>query len=837
MSADRPPLPSVDIVNFQGLFTKQNPETLEVTQLRECKNADFFREYGSLSKIRGNRRVLSSQYSESSVVKSIPWGVGYKAQSLTGAIDRQVIIAAGTTLRKLNEDGTTTQLLTGEPADLYRTSAQLDRFLYITGQDPLDIGKRGQMSRYDGERVTQWGLTAPGGQQTEILDFDDATDFTTSNATAADSSLPAWDGTSTAVTKGTASTSGYIQLLNQPPVAINNEIPDRCQMQVFIPREAYRLLATSGRALSVYFGSGLDLSANYYRYDFQIGRLIEGWNTLVFDFSTFPSGDFGTTVGVPDDTAIASYRFEMITTLAASAVTIYWDNLVKLDQGAPIPTFASAGGSVFPRTADSIWSYRVTFIDDTGFESNSGPSSVEASNTTGSTNYGAINLTEIPVSTNPSVVKRRLYRTVAGGNDYLFLDVINDNVTTTYSDTTPDVSLSTTTPPSAGELINDNSPPPNAGIVLIWKRTAFLAGDPLNPHILYFSRFDQPEAFPAVNTFELDQRITGIFVTYLGIVITTESAYWRIIGDNPEYTIDKVLDGFGGVGARAVGTGREMGWAVDRDGMRLYDMRNTIKISEVIRDRVDAFDKQNLEIVHTVHDKKDNAILWLTPDEDGVFNNIYMYQYMIDDSTKGWFSQIELNPTTLNILHTWEVEDSEGNPRLYAGTSGGMVHELMAEGQHNCVDDAGQVRALTMDLRTTFMRMGSGDMAFKLTGNTGRIVPRFIELRIKENNGAAHTWTCTVDTSDSASENAELRDTQTITFDFMAGQSLMRLPTRDLTAAEYCRIRLTNSELNKDLQIMGVKIFFSVRPSQFMVTGASGYAITGVGQAGAGGQN
>ena len=38
----------------------------------------------------------------------------------------------------------------------------------------------------------------------------------------------------------------------------------------------------------------------------------------------------------------------------------------------------------------------------------------------------------------------------------------------------------------------------------MWKRTAFLAGDPLNPNLLYFSRFDLPEAFPLSNAIEFD---------------------------------------------------------------------------------------------------------------------------------------------------------------------------------------------------------------------------------------------------------------------------------------------------------------------------------------------
>lgn len=841
----RPKMPSVDIISFEGLYTKQNPETLKTTQLRECKNADFFREYGSLSKIRGNSLVLNNQYTESGDVKGIYWGSNYKTQDLSGAIDRQVIVGAGTTIQKINSDGTLTELLTGEPDSLFRTSGQLDRFLFFTSQDPFDVGKRGQMSKYDGTRVTQWGVFAPGDQTilftgagsvetdgTPIEDFEDVSVFTATNSVATQDSDIAWNGTSVKMVKSASNPAGSIEDLNRTPFQIKNIVEDRAKMQVFIPRDSYRLLATSGRAISVYIGSSANLTGDYYRYDFQIGRLFEGWNTLVFDFSTFPSGDFGTTVGTPDDDNLASIRFEILTDDSASTPTVYWDEFVSLDQGAPTPAFTDAGGSVFTQSADSVWSYKITFVDDSGFESNAGPSSIDADNTSGAINYGSLTLSDLPVSKNGAVVKRNIYRTVAAGSEYLFLGTINDNVTTEYVDTTPDTSLGTSTPPLLGDLIFDNNPPPSGGIALIWKRTAFVAGDPLNPTILTYSRFDLPQAFPINNAIEFDERITGMFKTYLGVVITTETSYWRIIGDNPDYTVDKVIEGFGGVGPRGVGTGREIGWAVDRDGLRLYDLRETIKISEVIRDRIDAFNKSTLEQTHTTHSRKDNGLFWFNKDASGVFSDIYFYQYMIDEVRQGWYSQIVPNPTTFNLQHVWEVENSDGDFRLYGCTTGGMVHELLSDTALNWVDDNGAERAITMDVQTAYMRLGATEEAMGLTGNSGRVVPRLIELRIKESNGEAHTWTVTVDTSDSASENATVRDTEDLTFDFLAGQSLLRLPTQDLTPGEYLRLRLVNEEKGKDLQIMGIKIYYHVRPGQFAVTG-----VAGGGVAGAAGQN
>jgi hypothetical protein len=330
------------------------------------------------------------------------------------------------------------------------------------------------MSKYDGTRISQWGVTAPGEQTTFIESFDDSTIFDTLNCTAGDSTLPAWDGTSTSMVKGTASTNAYIEDLNRTPFAINNVIEDRARLQVFIPPEDYRKLVKSGRAISVYIGSSNTLASDYYRYDFQIGRLFEGWNTLIFDFSTFPSGDFGATFGIPDDDNLASIRFEVITTNASDVVTLYWDSLVSLDQGGAVPTFGTPGGSVFNQASDSEWDLRVTFVDEAGVESNAGPNSVTADNTTGTTNFGQITWDDIPISSNPAIVSRVLYRTVAGGSTFLFLATINDNVTTSYVDTIPDLSLGTSQPPIIGDAIFDNSPPPSAGICLIWKRTAFL---------------------------------------------------------------------------------------------------------------------------------------------------------------------------------------------------------------------------------------------------------------------------------------------------------------------------------------------------------------------------
>jgi hypothetical protein len=404
----------------------------------------------------------------------------------------------------------------------------------------------------------------------------------------------------------------------------------------------------------------------------------------------------------------------------------------------------------------------------------------------------------------------------------LFLATINDNTATSYVDTVADASLGITTPPIIGDAIFDNSPPPASGISVMWKRTAFLAGDPLNPNFLYYSRYDLPEAFPFANAIEFDERITGILPLSQALIIVTETSYWRILGDNPDWTIDKVIQGFGCVGPRAVGIAREVGWITDRDGMRLYDLREAQKVSEVMRDRVDAFDKSAIEQAHTVHSKAHNSILWLTKDSDGVYSNIYNFQYAVDEIRQGWYSQIVPNPTTFDIQAVWELEDSNGDFHVHAGTSDGMVFEIFDATSLNWVDESGSSRAITMEVQTAYVRLGAAGVNHNTdaTNVSGRVSPRWIEFRAKEENGLAHTWTITVDTADSAAENLTPRDSKDITFAFPAGVGLLRLSLADLTPAEYIRLKIVNSEKDVDVSIMGVKIEFNVRPGQFAVTGA-----------------
>lgn len=115
---------------------------------------------------------------------------------------------------------------------------------------------------------------------------------------------------------------------------------------------------------------------------------------------------------------------------------------------------ATASGTAGVLTG--AYSYRTTFVTTDG-ETDGDPGS-NIVNPVGK----QVNLTNIPISTDPRVIARKIYRTVANPIDHVLaklLTTINDNSTTTYTDNTADGSLGADVPwynTTGGEIkIND----------------------------------------------------------------------------------------------------------------------------------------------------------------------------------------------------------------------------------------------------------------------------------------------------------------------------------------------------------------------------------------------
>lgn len=829
--AERPKLPFLEWTKWAGLNTKSSEDIQPEEQARVADNTDFFVKYGSVTKARGMSRVLNTPILESGSPVPISWVGFYKSADLAGQIQRTVLIASGTTIRQVNSDGTTTALAgeAGLPcpdalnSGNFFGASQQDDLLFFQNQNPDLIGDGSKPQKFDGVEVQRWGIIAPGSTETVVEPFSDASSFDPNlTNTVVDEATVTQDGDSVKFNKvDTTSTSAFI-VKDVPSFNVDTSGEDKFFVWVFIPRGEIKKLAASGRAVSVYISSDAvaagDVTTNLQRFDFSQGELFEGWNLLTMQTSPAPSGDTGTVVGAPVRTAIISIKLEIISKTVATTVSdIRWDLMFITDEGR---LTASEGVVGVDQLSAGDYQYVVTFVSKYGFESNGGP----RAEVTISTKDAQSDITAIPVSTDPQVCARLIYRTVADGNIPLFVTRIEDNVTTTFTDTVGDLSLGTSEPPLAGSLNIDHSPPPKGAILKLWKRTIFLSGDPSDPTAVYFTEDNTPEAFPLLNIVQLDSKVTGMYETLSGLVVETDTGKWQVLGDNPDFKFDKVIEGIGCVGPRAAGEARLSGYAIDRDGMYLYDLNEPIKISEVIRDKFDELDEKLRELTHTHHSKANNAFLVFSPNSSGVYDNVFIYQYLQDvqsraDLFNGWWWELKL-PSDVDIQDAEEIEDEDGVFHIYAGGKDGMLYELFDENEPNNVNAAGAETAVATRFQSKYIR--AGDRASQVGAPqyldvvTGRVEPRWIELR--RSGSGTSCWKVCIETAEGSATDGTVIDSREILVEFRTTDVLRRVSIDgQMIAGEYVRVTVSNDQLNVSETIFATRLYYYLREGQFEV--------------------
>jgi len=136
-----------------------------------------------------------------------------------------------------------------------------------------------------------------------------------------------------------------------------------------------------------------------------------------------------------------------------------------------------------------VFKYVVTFLRSGNYPCEGNPS--EESLTVPAAAGQEISITNIPVSSEPSVDKKRLYRTTAGGAIFYFLEEI-DNATTSYLDQHLDSEL-------GDEVEYDNDPPPPSDELEIFDGRVWYVGKGEWAEYVYCCKADYPENFPDYN--------------------------------------------------------------------------------------------------------------------------------------------------------------------------------------------------------------------------------------------------------------------------------------------------------------------------------------------------
>ncbi len=186
-------------------------------------------------------------------------------------------------------------------------------------------------------------------------------------------------------------------------------------------------------------------------------------------------------------------------------------------------TLAGSGTGTLSGTYDAY----VRFVDDEGIPSSLSPVSNEVT----VTNVAQLDYSNIPVSTNPRVVKRQIFRNTNGQKTTYYLDVeINDNITTSATSTNDDTALLASTPlpilnPDGSLNANRFVPPPTKPFLAAFYDRFFYAGEVLH-------------SFGRVSVTNGSNIVTGVGTMWRG---SLNGAYIKFAGSQTVFQITGVV--------------------------------------------------------------------------------------------------------------------------------------------------------------------------------------------------------------------------------------------------------------------------------------------------------
>lgn len=167
-------------------------------------------------------------------------------------------------------------------------------------------------------------------------------------------------------------------------------------------------------------------------------------------------------------------------------------------------------GIIAPESAPSVaigsggdligdYKFAVTFMRSGNYPCESNPSPVSA---IVSPSSQRINLTNIPISSDQKVNRRRIYRVYANGAILYWHTDIEDNTTTVLEDNLHDSSL-------GDEVSYDRFPPPKGSLFEVWDNRLWIAGSEEFPELLFFTNTGTAEEWGAMNFLNIKRRDTS----------------------------------------------------------------------------------------------------------------------------------------------------------------------------------------------------------------------------------------------------------------------------------------------------------------------------------------
>jgi hypothetical protein len=337
------------------------------------------------------------------------------------------------------------------------------------------------------------------------------------------------------------------------------------------------------------------------------------------------------------------------------------DSIQDSGIAAPSSTATLADGGAGNLDAGDYIGVVTFYNSETGAESN--PSDVTATLTLGASKQ--IAWSSIPVSTNPQVNARRLYRTLVDQQGvYYLVTQINDNFTTTYTDNTLETALGV-------DASFDNDPPPaNLKVVTIWQERAWMT----DGTDLFYSELGLPESVGAFNFIKVSpddgHNIKGLLPLGDKLIVGKTNATFIITGV-VNFELQALSNAHGVFSHASMKAAEGFGFWFGGDNFYQTD-GNAVKAigDRKIRDLVDGIDLAYADRIVAAIDSKKGWYMALVPSAGATEPNvIVVYNYKDDSWTIFDYALDDSNTGAPGWMA--DFFDTNGDSLIYCNLDGG----------------------------------------------------------------------------------------------------------------------------------------------------------------------
>jgi hypothetical protein len=792
-------LPFHDVPLHLGLNTFYNPETQAGGGFSAVSNMDGNREYRSLATIGGSAKATAS------VTDNILSCHYFEYTALDRTRQRAQLFYTDAGALYLGDTSSPTSEGTGITlATTGLRGCVLMNQLYLSSP-ALTVNDSGGY-RYDGVNVRTWGVAAPA-DYAKVLSWEWEEDFAFEDDSAAESpsGLTTGDETSNFFI-GSGGLS--VEKTTTASTTCSFSITDVRDLtaEVGLWRLFFYLPPTALPVFNYIQIKSIDgnNNAHYRLWRWYKGDLRAGWNVLVWDFDDSDSENlYGGGANHTD------WLFEFVTNSATDTFSGLILNSFQGSTSIGYPTLAvGAAGNL---TGD--YRYRVSFVSEDGTESNVGPVSGTVTLTA-----DKASISEIPVANDPQVAARRIYRDKDADGIFKLVTTIPDNTTTTYTDNTADASLGGAVAPIAGDDLLDNTPPTRFSAVCAHQGRIF-GVDADAPNTVWPSDIGVPGAFPIAKQLTFEDTIVAMVSQQNGLMLYGTDHTYILTGDGTEISpwyAAQLTDRLGADTYRSVETIRNFNCVIHERRVYLYeDIREPWYISGPIQDQLDAYDAEDIFVVHDV---KRTRLLFFVDATNVAFSYNYGSKALMEvspdgpgidpfDPRTGVWSKITF-PDSYSIRCAMHADSSTEVSRIVVGCDDAKAYYI-GEDDYSWETTA-STEAVAASFTTHAFPLGEReyDNPMAPPSSGGRGEPRFLRIDAV-GVGASTTWTFTINLLNDPGASALA--TVNVTATVAVGQNSLYLPIPPVGRAAWASISASCSSSTGRAKFRLIRLYYMPR--------------------------